>query len=144
MRKVLMAAALVAVATAGIATAGGSGSGKFALLGPNGDALCSGGGVISGTDQGAGFAVINAPGNGTVSATVSLKGGTPNTDVVLRLIQGGADCFTIDATGTTNGKGNVTLHWSEPSVSQRAFVALDTGVLFGLPAYVTETYDQTP
>jgi hypothetical protein len=141
MRKVLMLAALVAAVTAGIAAAGGNGSGKFALLGPNGEAWCNGSGVISGTDEGAGFAVINAPANGTVGATVSVKGGTPNTDVVVRLIQGGADCFTVDATGTTNGQGNATVKVSEASTSGAAFVAVDFGVLYGDPSLVTATYN---
>ena len=126
---------------AGVAAAGGNGSGKFELLGPNDVALCDGSAVLSGATGDFGFAVINAPSNGTVSATVSIKKQQSNTDYVIRLVQGGDDCYTVDATVTTNGQGNATVYLSEASVSTHALIAVDTGVLFGAPTFVTETYN---
>jgi hypothetical protein len=138
--RTLALAVVAACVLAGVAAAGGDGSGKFELLGPNGVALCDGSGVLSGAPGDFGFAVINAP-DGTVSATVSIKKQQPNTDYVIRLVQGGADCFTVDATATTNGQGNATVHLSEASVSTHALIAVDTGVLFGAPTFVTDTYN---
>ena len=137
--KLFLATLVVAGITAGVAAAGGGGSGKFPLLGPDGNAFCDGSGVLSGQDLGFGFAVINAPSNGTVETTVSLKGLTPNTTYNVELIQGVADCHTIDATITTNGTGNGTVHWSEPSVSTHAFVAVQSPTLN--ETYVTATYN---
>ena len=78
-----------------------------------------------------------------MSATVSLKGLTPDTDYVIRLIQG-VDCYVVDATVTTNRQGNAKVHLSEASVSGTAFIAVDEGSLFGAPMFVTETYNQNP
>ena len=139
--RALAVALVAACVLAGVAAAGGNGSGKFDLLGPNGNALCDGSGVLSGAPGDFGFAVINAPSDGTVSATVSIKGQQPDTDYVIRLVQGDADCFTVDAMVTTNGQGNATVHLSEPSVSTTALIAVDTGALFGTPSFVTETYN---
>jgi hypothetical protein len=134
--KLFVATLVVAMITAAAAVAGGGGAGNFHLLGPDGNAFCDGSGVISGSDGGFGFAIINAPGGQTVSTTVKLKKLDPNTVYSIRLVQGVADCFTFDATITTNKKGNGTVHWSEPSVSGTALVAVDGGG----DAYVTETY----
>ena len=135
--KLFVATLAVAMITAGAAVAGGGGAGNFHLLGPDGNAFCDGSGVISGSDGGFGFGIINAPGTKTVSATVSLKGLAPNTEYSVRLIQGIADCFTFDATVTTNGVGNGSVHLSEASVSTTAFLAVDGAG----EAYVTETYN---
>lgn len=138
MRKVFMLAALVVALTAGIASAGGNGSGKFDVLGPDVDAFCDGSGII-GTGSSFGFAVINAPADGTVEATVSLKGLEADTAYNVRLIQGGSDCFTTDATVTTNGQGNANAHISEPSVSTKAFVFVRKGAAGTF--YSTDTYE---
>ena len=135
--RLFFAAVVVAAIAAGTAAAGAD---KFALLGPDGNALCDGSGVITGAPGGFGFAVINASADGNISATVSLKKQTPNTTYVVRLIQG-ADCFTVDAQVTTNGKGNATVHLSEPSVSTHALIAVDEGSLGAGDQFVTETYN---
>ena len=134
----LFAASVCAVLVLSAIPAGAAGAGKFDLLGPTGNAFCDGSGVIAGAPGGFGFAVINAPANGTVKTTVSLKGQQPNTTYNIRLIQGIADCFTVDATVTTNGQGNGTGQWSEPSVSSTALVAVDGGG----DVFVTATYSQ--
>ena len=132
-RLVLATIVAMAVISAGTATAGAE---KFPLLGPDGNAFCNGSGVISGTDLGFGFAVINAPADGTVMTTVSLKKLRPDTTYTVRLIQGNTDCFDFDGTITTNRVGNGNVHISEPATSSTAFVAVDTpGEM-----YVTETY----
>jgi len=95
--------------------------------------------VVHGAPGGFGFANINAPSNGTVATTVSLKGLSPNMIYNVELIQGLADCFSIDATITTNGNGNGTVHWSEPSVSTHALVAVQSSDF--VESYVTETYN---
>ena len=139
--KLFLATLVVAGITAGVAAAGGSGSGKFPLLGPDGNAFCDGSGVLSGQDLGFGFAVINAPSNGTVSATVSAKALTPNTTYNVLLIQGVADCFTPDTTLTTNGQGNGNAHWSEADThSGTAFIAVCNGPCGTADSYVTNTY----
>ena len=130
--KVFLAAVVVAAIAAGTAAAGAD---KFELLGPDGNALCDGSGNF-------GWAVINASADGTVSATVSLKKQEPNTTYVVRLVQGIADCFTVDAEITTNGMGNATVHVSEPSVSSTALIAVDEDSLeAGEDEFVTETYN---
>jgi hypothetical protein len=92
-----------------------------------------------------GFAIIGAPGNDTVGATVAIRG-IPNSYYTMRLIQGPADCHTVDWAGFTNASGNATVHLSEPSVSSTAFVAIDQYATFGDVvaeiefALVTETY----
>jgi len=133
-----VAAVVVGVPILGVGgPAGAAGAGKFDLQGPNGSAFCDGSGVDAGAPGGFGFAVINAPSNGTVSATVSVKGLKPNTSYTVRLIQGVADCFTVDGTIVTNGVGNGTINVSEPSVSTHAFVAVDAAGA----EYVTNTYN---
>lgn len=116
------------------------GAQKFDLLGPNGLAFCDGSGVFSGTDQDFGTAIINAPGDKTVEATVHLEKQMPNTKYLIRLVQGISDCHTVDATVMTNGQGNATIHFSEPSTSSHALIVVDARVLFGPPSFVTQTY----
>jgi hypothetical protein len=72
-------------------------------------------GATSGTDSDA-FAVINANGSGDVAATVSIKDGAPNATYSVSLVQtpSGENCFAAEATLTTNGQGNGTVHLSEP------------------------------
>lgn len=41
----------------------------------------------------------------------------------------------IDVVVETNGQGNGTVHISEPGVSNRAQVIIDTGHLFATPTY---------
>jgi hypothetical protein len=130
----LAIAGLMAAMLPGAATA--AGAQKFELLGPNGNAYCNGNGVFAGGPGGFGFAIINAPASGTVTATVSLKGLSPNTDYFVRLIQGAVGCFTNDGVITTNGKGNGTTAISEESVSTRAVVFVVGPAQF----YVTQTY----
>jgi hypothetical protein len=140
MKKRLMAglamAGLMAAMLPGVASAGAQ---KFELLGPNGDAWCNGSGVVAGAPGGFGFAVIKAPtDSGTVEATVSLKGLSPNTGYFVFLIQGNADCIGITGFFTTNGKGNGTITVSEPSVSTHAHVGVFSSDF--MQSYVTQTY----
>lgn len=144
--KMLVATLVVAAVSAGIAAAGGNGSQKFDLLGPNGDAFCDGSGVVAGAPGGFGFAVIKAPSNDTVAATVSVKGLTANATYNVLLIQGDGDCFTSDTTLTTNGQGNGNARVSEASTSTTAFVAVCLGGISGScnsasESYVTATYN---
>ncbi len=143
-RLTVLLATLVAVGvTAGVAT--DAGAQKFDLLGPHGNALCDGSGVLSGSPGGFGFAIINAPSNGTVRTTVSAKGLAPNATYNVLLVQGISDCYTSDGTLTTNGHGNGNAQISEPSTSTHAFVALCLGGSGGScvgasEGYVTHTY----
>jgi hypothetical protein len=136
--RIVLLTLVVAGVTAGVAAGGGNGSDKFVLRGPDSSADCDTGGLPGNTGDG-GFAVINAPSDGTVEATVSLKGVAPNTTYNVYLIQGGADCVTVDATITTNGQGNGTAHVFEPSVSSHAWVGVETNN-FAI-RYVTELYN---
>ena len=138
MRKLLIFTplAVFAILTTSLVFAG---AGKFELLGPNGNAWCDGSGVLAGEPGGYGFAVINASSDGKVMATVSLKKLEPNAEYLIRLIQGPHDCHTTDVTVTTNGKGNATVHYSEESVADFAFVFVEGGDQT-YTHYVTETY----
>jgi hypothetical protein len=136
--RLLLATVVVAGVVAGVAVAGGGGSGNFPLLGPDGNAFCDGSGVISGTDGGFGFAIINEPGSATISATVKLQSLKPKTTYFVSLIQGVSDCGTVDAIITTNGAGNGTAHMSEASVSDHAFIGLQEGGF--TTVFVTQTY----
>jgi hypothetical protein len=127
---------LIVAMTPGAVSA--AGSGKFQLLGTDGNAWCDGSGVITGTAGGYGFAMINAPSDGTVITTVALKGLQPAAEYQVRLIQGIDDCHTFDATIVTDADGNGNVHWTETSVSSHAFVAVD-GPGFS-QSFVTQTY----
>ena len=132
-------------ATAASAEAGAV---RFTLFGGfRAGAYCDGSGIVSGLPvPNAGFAVINAPSSGLVMATVSIHG-SPNTYHQFRLIQGAADCDTVDGAVVTNDDGVATVHLQEEAVSSTAFVHVDqfeTGPS-GIPflvnfSYVTETY----
>ena len=120
---------------------------KTSLLGPNGNANCDGSGVISGDDNGYGFAVINYDQDtNTVLATVSGKALEPNTTYNVELIQGIDDCYMVDGTLTTNGQGKGNVHVSEESVSGTAVIAVCSqdgfvGCAGSSELYVTETYN---
>ena len=76
-------------------------------------------------------------------ATVSIKGGNPNTDYPVRLIQAGAgpECFTVDGVLTTDGEGKGTVRVSEGVVSTAAQVIVNTGAVLTKPTYrATEPY----
>lgn len=136
----LLAALTVAGAITGVAAAVAGGSMKTPLLGPNGLAYCDGSGVLDGSDNGYGFAVINYDKDAnTIQATVSVKGLDPNTTYDVRLVQGDDDCFTVDGNFTTNGRGNGTIFVSEPSVSSHALVAVDDSQNGYDDYYVTAT-----
>jgi len=142
-------AALTALLTLGLGLAPSSqaaeeGASLFRTYGPNGNAHCDGSGIISGHLTDFGTAVINET-NGKVSATVVITGGRPNTRYVIRLIQttsDGEDCYTVDKVVRTKEQGIATVHFSEPVLSDAngAFLAVETGSLFGTPGYVTRTY----
>ena len=140
--KTVVATLAVAGLTVGIAAAAAGGSQKLDLLGPDGIAYCDGSGVLSGEPGGFGFAIINAPSNGAVEATISAKNLTPNTTYNVLLIQGVADCYTPDGTITTTAQGKGNLHVSEVSTSTHALVQV---VCTGYPcdpddSFVTDTY----
>lgn len=133
---------VVAGVIVGVAAAVSGGSQKFDLLGPDGNAFCDGSGVISGQPDDWGFAVINFDKDAnSVLTSVSAKDLQPNTTYRVELIQGLDDCFTTDATFTTNGQGKGSASVSEASVSNHAFVAVCAGEFCGeADAYVTQTY----
>ena len=127
--RLLLATLVVAGVTAGVAS-GAGGFQKFDLLGPAGDAFCDGSGVTSGTAGGYGYAVIGAgPTNMSrldlVYTKVVITGQQPNTIYDIRVVQGSADCFTLDGTITTDASGNGTGSFSEPDVSSTALVAVN-------------------
>jgi hypothetical protein len=133
-----MVVALVVTALGASVTAA-AGAQRFDLQGPHGNVFCDGSGVLAGVADGFGFAVINAPANGTVAATVSLKGVQPDTEYSVFLIQGVADCGgTPDGTIMTNRQGNGTAYVSEPSVSDHALVGVMTAGM--ATVFVTTTY----
>lgn len=132
----MVLALTVSALTSGVAAA--AGVQRVDLLGPHGNVMCDGSGVLAGAADGFGFAVINARGDGTVAATVSLKGLQPDTEYSVYLIQGVDDCGTLDATITTNGRGNGTTFVSEQSVSDHAFVGVRTAGF--ATVFVTSTY----
>jgi hypothetical protein len=111
-------------------------------------AYCDGSGIVPSPQTlpapDFGFAIIGAPSDQT-DATVTIRD-IPNGYYTIRLIQGLADCHTIDWAGFTNAAGAVTVHLSEPAVSSTAFIAVDQYATFdGVPqdinsSFVTETY----
>jgi hypothetical protein len=138
--RLLLATLVVAGVTAGVA-AGGGGRMTFPLLGPAGNAFCDGSGVVSGTPGGYGTATITAGPINTsrldlVSTTVTITGQQANTVYNIRVVQGVADCNTVDGTITTDADGNGTGSFTEPDVSHTALVAVNpsTG-----PYFVTAT-----
>ena len=125
-----------------------AGAEKFTFFGGfRAGAFCDGSGIVSGLPlPNAGFAILNAPESGWIMATVSIHG-SPNTYHEFRLIQGLADCDTVDAAVFTNDDGLATVHLREEAVSSTAFVHVDqfeigpTGIPFLVNfSYVTETY----
>ena len=133
----MIVALVVSAFGAGVTAA--AGVQKVDLLGPHGNMFCNGSGVLAGAADGFGFAVMNAPADGTVAATVSLKGLQPNTEYSVFLIQGDSDCGgTPDGTIMTNRQGNGTTYVSEPSVSDHAVVGVMTAGM--ATVFVTSTY----
>ena len=133
---VLALTATMAVPIIGFASpAGAAGADKLPLQGSPFVLVCNTGQVVA-TPGDFGFAVINAPSNGTVQATVTLKKQTPNATYNVTLLQGAADCLATDATLTTNGQGNGTVQVSEPSVSTHANI-----LILGPDNYVTAAYN---
>ncbi len=137
---VIALAVLLVAMTAAPALA--TGADKQPLVGPSAVVWCSDVTPFPGEDAseaGPGFVVFNYDRDAnTVMANVALKGATPNTTYVVRLIQGGSgDCFTVDGTITTNGQGNGTLTIYEtmfagaPGVQ----VIIDTGSMFINPTF---------
>jgi hypothetical protein len=80
-----------------------------------------------------------------VGALVAIRD-IPNGYYTVRLIQGTADCHTIDWAGFTNANGAATISLSEPASTSTAFIAVDQYATFGgVPfevnsSFVTETY----
>jgi len=70
-------------------------------------------GATGGVDSNA-FAVVQFH-DGRVASTVSLKDGLANTSYAVTLVQvpSGENCFTSEATLTTNKQGNGTVHLDE-------------------------------
>ncbi len=124
----------------GLTGAANAAAEKYALVGPFANIFCNdltpAGEDVSQTAPG--FVVFNANRN-KVSAVVSVKDAPPNTQLPIRLIQGGAgggnDCFTVDGTLTTNGQGKGTLNVAEAPAGTRAQVIIDTSALFGTPTF---------
>jgi len=109
---VLTAATLAALAALTLTPAAGAkGAEKETLLRfPSGNCNI---GATGGVETDA-FAVINIR-DTELSATVSIKDGTPNATYSVSLVQtpSGENCFTAEATLTTNAQGNGTVHLEE-------------------------------
>jgi hypothetical protein len=138
--------ALIYAASAPAATA----PGQFTFFGGfQAAAYCDGSGIIPSPQTlpapDFGFAIVGAPSDGRVDATVAIRD-IPGGYYTIRLIQGFADCQTIDWAGFTNAAGAVTIHLAEPAVSSTAFIAVDQYATFdGVPqeinsSFLTETY----
>ncbi len=133
-RVIMLLAAMMCAVTltagVGVANAGGKGAAKEVML-ENAFGSCDVG-ATSGSPTNS-FAIINVPANGTVAATIKLKGMDANTTYQVRLVQTpnglSGNCGAIDATLTTNHRGNGTLHLSEPRdpTTTGAFVLLQGG-----------------
>jgi hypothetical protein len=82
------------------------------------------------------------PTSSTVEAAVSMKKALPNTVYEIYLVQGMADCSTVDGTFTMDGRGAGSITVSEPSTSTHAAVALCAlPTCAGTQSFVTETYN---
>jgi hypothetical protein len=151
MFKRLAASTILVVAFFGASTAlGAPGAERFTFFGGFGAAAyCDGSGIIPSPQTqptpSFGFAIIEAAPNGRVRATVAIRD-IPNGYYTVRLIQGAADCHTVDWAGLTNSNGAVTINLAEATVSSTAFVAVDQYATFGGVPFeinssdVTETY----
>jgi hypothetical protein len=151
MHRRLAVAAILAGALFSIDTAvAAPGAERFTFFGGFlAGAYCDGSGIVPSPQTlptpDFGFAVIQATPNGRVRATVAIRE-YPNSYYTIRLIQGLADCHTVDWAGFTNSSGAVTVPLSEASTSSTAFVAVDQYATFGgmvfeiNSSYVTETY----
>jgi len=136
-----LAAASLAVPAAAGAT-GAPGAAKEGLVGPRAVVSCVGLDPDPGENvrkPGPGFVVFNEDRTAnTVSANVVLKDARPHTRYVIRLIQSdGSDCFTVDATLTTNAHGNgeamAVDHIDRSATAVNVIV--DTGRLVHTPTY---------
>lgn len=122
------------------------GAEKLPLVGPAASVICNPPQDPSSSDDASetldGFVIFNySADDGTIKATVSIKGGEPNTEYPVRLVQNNADCFTVDGVLTTNRQGKGTLNIREAAVSGSAQVIVDTGAIFDQPSYrATESY----
>lgn len=143
-----LAAATVVACTAPVLlwspAAYGAAAVRLPTLGPEGAVDCSQGEVLEGGVTDFGFVVITKA-DGRVNATVVVRNGEPDTTYVVRLAQndpGGADCFTVDGTVTTNAAGQGSGHFSEPVIPEAtlAVVIIDTSSLQQRPSYVTPAY----
>lgn len=113
---------------------------KSELVGPSANIFCSdltpAGEDVS--QVAPGFVVFNANTN-KVSAVVSVKDAPPNSELPIRLIQGGPgggnDCYTVDGTLKVNQNGKGTLNVDEVPAGTRAQVIIDTSELFGTPTF---------
>jgi hypothetical protein len=129
-RVIVLVTAVILTAGVGVANAGGKGAAKEVVF-KNALGDCDVGATVGSPTQS--FVLINFPANGTVAATIKLKRMDANTTYQVRLVQTpnglGGNCGAIDATLTTNSRGNGTLHLSEPRDSKTtgAFVLLQGG-----------------
>jgi len=140
---VLAGLASLSLATpAAAGSTGAPGAAKEGLVGPRAVVSCVGLAPVPGENirhSGPGFVVFNEDRTAnTVSANVVLKDARPHTRYVIRLIQSdGRDCFTVDATLTTNVQGNGEA-MAVDSIDRRAKavnVIVDTGAKFKTPTY---------
>jgi hypothetical protein len=126
MKRILTLCALVAAVagvSAGAALSDAGSAQRLDIYGPNFQYSCNLESIGNPETPTGSHAVLRFDKDAnTVGATVQLKGLAPNTSMQVRLIQGVADCFTIDGTIVTNGQGNGTLAVSEAAVSTKASV----------------------
>lgn len=132
---------------------GGAGGAVRARLGFSGGfgaaARCDGSGIVPSPATvpapAFGFVVFAASPDGTLDATVAIRD-IPNGYYTVRLVQGPADCRTVDWAGFANSKGEVIIRLAEPAASSTAFVAVDQWATYGrIPvsvnaSFVTATY----
>jgi hypothetical protein len=137
-----LASLALVVPAAGQSTAAAPGASKQGLVGPAARVLCVGLDPAPGDDvsqPGPGFVVFSQDRDAnTVSANVVLKDAAPNTTYPIRLIQSdGSNCFTVDATLTTNKQGNGQAKVVEPihPGATAVQVIIDTGTLLTRPTY---------
>src|SRR5687768_16065213 len=117
-RRVLTACVAGLLGLAVVPSSPAAGAEKFTFFGDFGAAaFCDGSGIVPRPSLAArpdiGFAIIRATGNGNIKATIKFD--FPGTYVTIRLIQGPADCHTVDLQGFTDELGS-TIQLTEDAV----------------------------
>ena len=110
---------------------------RLPLVGPRAIIDCGDLSPVSGEHSGQpgpGFVTFRVR-HGVLSARLVLDRAKPDTRYIVRLIQEDRDCHRFDGVLRTDGQGNGDLRVSEPAVTHRAQIIVDTGIEYGRPTY---------